>query len=55
MFLKSLLIVLKILQTIDPCHCFSSPGLGWDGILKMTGVELKKIQTLACTYSSKMD
>ena len=22
----------------DPCHYFSSPGLSWDGMLKMTGV-----------------
>ena len=25
---------------LDPCHCFSSPGLSWDAILKMTGIEL---------------
>ena len=23
---------------LDPCHCFSSPGLSWDAMLKMTGV-----------------
>ena len=27
---------------IDPCHYFSSPGLSWDAILKMTGVRLEK-------------
>ena len=27
---------------IDPCHYFSSPGLSWDVILKMTGVRLEK-------------
>ena len=21
---------------LDPCHYFSSPGLSWDGMLKMT-------------------
>ena len=26
----------------DPCHYFSSPGLSWDAILKMAGVELEK-------------
>ena len=26
---------------LDPCHYFSSPGLSWDGILKMTGIELE--------------
>ena len=27
----------------DPCHYFSSPGLSWDAMLKMTGVKFKKI------------
>ena len=27
----------------DPCHYFSSPGLSWDAMLKMTGVKLEKI------------
>ena len=27
---------------LDPCHYFSSPGLSWDDILKMTGVKLGK-------------
>ena len=27
---------------LDPCHYFSSPGLSWDGMLKMTGVKLEK-------------
>ena len=27
---------------LDPCHYFSSPGLSWDAILKMTGVKLGK-------------
>ena len=26
---------------LDPCHYFSSPGLSWDVMLKMTGVRLK--------------
>ena len=26
----------------DSCHYFSSPGLSWDGMLKMTGVKLEK-------------
>ena len=25
---------------LDPCHCFSSPGLSWDAMLKMTGIKL---------------
>ena len=28
---------------LDPCHYFSSPGLRWDAMLKMTGVKLEKI------------
>ena len=28
---------------LDTCHYFSSPGLSWDVMLKMTGVKLEKI------------
>ena len=28
---------------LDPCHYFSSPGLSWDAILKMTVMRLEKI------------
>ena len=28
---------------LDPCHYFSSPGLSWDAMLKMTDIELQKI------------
>ena len=31
---------------LDPCHYFSSPGLGWDAMLKMTGVRLEKISDI---------
>ena len=27
---------------LDPGHYFSSPGLSWDEMLKMTGVKLEK-------------
>ena len=27
---------------LDPCHYFSSPGLSWDAMLKMTGMKLQK-------------
>ena len=30
----------------DPCHYFSSPGLSWDAMLKMTGVKLEKISDI---------
>ena len=26
---------------IDPCHYFSSPGLSWDAMLKMTTIKLE--------------
>ena len=28
---------------LDPCHYFSSPGLSWNVILKITGVKLEQI------------
>ena len=28
---------------LDPCHCFSAPGLSRDAMLKITGVTLEKI------------
>ena len=31
---------------LDPCHCFSAPGLSWDTMLKMTGIELEKISDI---------
>ena len=31
---------------LDACHYFSSPGLSWDAMLKMTGVKLKQISDI---------
>ena len=31
---------------LDPCHYFSSPGLNWDAMLKMTGVKLETISDI---------
>ena len=31
---------------LDPCHYFSSPGLSWDAMLKMTGTELGLISDI---------
>ena len=31
---------------LDPCHHFSSPGLSWDTMLKMTGIGLEKISDI---------
>ena len=37
---------------LDPFHYFSSPGLSWDPMLKMTGV---KFHILTCIYLLKTD
>ena len=31
---------------LDPCHYFSSPGLSWNAMLKMTGIELELISDI---------
>ena len=31
---------------LDFCHCFSSPGLSWDAMLKMTKIELELISDI---------
>ena len=31
---------------LDPCHYFSSPGLIWDAMLKMTGIKLDLISDI---------
>ena len=31
---------------LNPCHYFSSPGLSWDAMLKMTDIELGKISDI---------
>ena len=31
---------------LDPCHYFSSPGLSWDAMLKMTAIELEKVSDI---------
>ena len=31
---------------LDRCHYFNSPGLSWDAMLKMTGVELELISDI---------
>ena len=32
--------------SLDPCDYFSSPGLSWDAILKITGIKLQKIDNI---------
>ena len=31
---------------LDPCHYFSSPGLSWEAMSKMTGVKFEKISDI---------
>ena len=31
---------------LDPCHYFSSSGLSWDAMLKMTSIKLEKISDI---------
>ena len=31
---------------LDPCHYYSSRGLSWDAVLKMTSVKLEKISDI---------
>ena len=31
---------------LDPCHYYSSPGLSWDEMLKMTGIRLEKVDNI---------
>ena len=40
---------------LDPCHYFSSPGVSFDAMLKMTGVKLVKISDIDMSYSLKKD
>ena len=38
---------------LDPCHYFSSPGLSWDAMLKMTGIKSEKISDLFIEKGSR--
>ena len=31
---------------LDPCHYFSSLGLSWDAMIKMTGIQLEKVSNI---------
>ena len=41
--LEKFISMCLIYYGLDPCHCFSAPGLSWDAMLKMTKIELGKI------------
>ena len=44
-FEKFIITCLKYYE-LDPCHYFSSPGLSWDAMLKMTNVKLEKLSDI---------
>ena len=46
MSLKSLLMFVWGDYGLYPCHYFSSPGLSWDAMLKMTDIKLEKINDI---------
>ena len=31
---------------LDPCHYFSSPGISWDAMLKLTGIQIEQIKNI---------
>ena len=41
-FEKFIAMCLKFYE-LNPCHYFSSPGLSWDAMLKISDVKLEKI------------
>ena len=45
MFEKFISVCLKD-YGLDPCHYFSSPGLSWDAMLKMTDIQLEKVSNI---------
>ena len=47
-FEKFIIFIITCLEYygLDPCHCFSSPGLSWDAIHEMTGIELELISDI---------
>ena len=44
-FEKFITTCLKFYE-LDPCHYFSSSGLSWEAMLKMTSVKLEKISDI---------
>ena len=43
MFFEKFISMCLKFYGLNPCHYFSSPGLSWDAMLKMTGIKLEKI------------
>ena len=45
-FFKKLIVTCSKFYGLDPCHYFSSPGLSWGAMLKMTDRKLEKISDI---------
>ena len=43
---EKFIAVCRKFYELDLCHYFSSPGLSWDAMLKMTGVKLETISDI---------
>ena len=39
---------------LDPCHYFTSPGLSWDAMLKMTNIKLELMTDIALQIDMEM-
>ena len=46
MYLKNYLYICLGYYGLDPCNYFSSPGLSWDAMLKVTEIELDLISDI---------
>ena len=46
MFLKIFIDTCLKYYGLDRCHYFSSPGLSWDAMMKMTDIKLKNISDI---------
>ena len=56
MCLKSLSLLKRLdYYGLDPCHYFSSPGLSWDAMLKMTGIKLDLISDIDIHFLLKKE
>ena len=54
MYLKKFIDICLKFYGLDPCHYFSSLGLSWDAMLKMSGIKSEKISDIdKCLFIEK--